>query len=136
MVVESRRFVAIDLILKMAEQATRTTSELIVCSSSEVFRSYMADLMDVIQDADIPIVAMGLYSNKIISVNTRDKARISHLTRLEKNEVLLTAVEAVVSIQPQALDTFLNILNKIESASVDAIVQKMRSKLCENRIVY
>ena len=119
----------------MAKQTTKTTSKL-MCSPSNVFRSYMADLMVIIQDADIPIVAMGLYSNKIISENTRDKARISHRTKLEKNEDLLTAVEAVVSVQPQALDTFLNILNKIESASVDKIVQEMCNKLCENRIVH
>ena len=83
--------------------------------------------MEAIQSADIPMVAVKLYSKEIISENTRDKVFLPILTKLEKNGILLTAVEDAIKTQPHVLVTLLEILNEFKPA--DLIAQKMRQQL-------
>ena len=97
------------------------------CSAGKVFRVYMEKLMEAIQSADIPMVTVKLYSKEIISENTRDKVLLPNLTKLEKNGILLTAVEDAIKTQPQVLLTLLDILNEFKPA--DLIAQEMRQQL-------
>ena len=83
--------------------------------------------MEAIQSADIPMVAVKLYSKEIISENTRDKVFLPILTKLEKNGILLTAVEDAIKTQPQVLLALLDILNEFKPA--DLIAQKIRQQL-------
>ena len=83
--------------------------------------------MEAIQSADIPMVAVKLYSKEIISENTRDKVFLPILTKLDKNGILLTAVEDAIKTQPQVLVTLLDILNEFKPA--DLIAQEMHQKL-------
>ena len=109
----------------MADRATNSTE--LKCSASKVFRVYMEKLMEAIQHADITMVTMKLYSNEIISENTRDKVLLPNQTKLEKNGIILRAVEDAIKKQPQVLLTLLDILNEFKPA--DLIAQEMRQKL-------
>ena len=111
----------------MADHERVINSNKLKCSASKVFRAYMEKLMEAIQLADIPIVTVKLYSKEIISENTRDKILLSNLTKLEKNGILLTAVEDAIKAQPQVLLTLLDILNEFKPA--DLIAQEMRQQL-------
>ena len=112
----------------MANQERATNSNKLKCSAGKVFRVYMEKLMEAIQSADIPMVAVKLYSKEVISENTRDKVLLPNLTKLEKNWILLTAVEDAIKTQPQMLLTLLEILNEFKPA--DLIAQEMRQQLC------
>ena len=111
----------------MADHERATNSNKPKCSAGKVFRVYMEKLMEAIQSADIPMVAVKLYSKEIISENTRDKVFLPILTKLEKNGILLTAVEDAIKTQPQALLTLLDILNEFKPA--DLIAQEMCQQL-------
>ena len=112
----------------MDERATASTGAELKCSASKVFRVYMEKLMEAIQSADIPMVTVKLYSKEIISENTRDKVLLPNLTKLDKNGILLTAVEDAIKAQPQVLVTLLDVLNEFKPA--DLIAQEMRQQLC------
>ena len=112
----------------MAERATASTSTELKCSASKVFRVYMGKLMEAIQSADIPMVTVKLYSKEVISErSTRDKVLLPNLIKLEKNGILLTAVEDAIKMQPQVLLTLMDILNEFKPA--DLIAQEMHQKL-------
>ena len=111
----------------MADHERATNSTKLKCSAGKMFRVYMEKLMEAIQSADIPMVTVKLYSKEIISENTRDKVLHSNLTKLEKNGILLTAVEGAIKTQPQVVVTLLDILNEFKPA--DLIAQEMRQKL-------
>ena len=98
----------------MAQRVCEETAER--CSASAVLRAYMRDLVDArsIHDAEIPAITMKLYSSKVISKDTRDRAGLSNLIATEKTSCLLEALECAVTTQPHVLDTFLNILEQFQ----------------------
>ena len=116
----------------MAERATASTGKELKCSASKVFRVYMDKLMVAMQLV-MPHVVMELFSKEIISEGTRDKVLFLNLTTLEKNAILLTAVEDAIKTQPQVLFTLLDILNKDNLNALVGltamIAQEMRQQL-------
>ena len=99
------------------------------CSASAVLRAYMGDLVDAIHDAEIPAITMKLYSSKVISRDTRDRAGLSSLIATEKTSCLLKALESAVTTQPQVLYTFLDILDQYRQSAVHVIAKKIRDRL-------
>ena len=92
-----------------------------------MLRAYMGELVDAIQDAEIPAITMKLYSRKVISKDTKDRVRLPSLIATEKTSCLLDALESAVTTQSQVLDTFLDILDQYRPAAV--IAKKMRDRL-------
>ena len=91
----------------MAQRAGENVVTAKRCSASAVLRAYMGDLVDAIQDAEIPAITMKLYSSNVISKDTKDRVRLPGLIATEKTSCLLDALEGAVKIRPQVLDTFL-----------------------------
>ena len=116
----------------MAQRACEETAER--CSASALLHAYMRDLVDAIQDAEIPAITMKLYSSKVISRDTQDRVDLSSLIATEKTLCLLKALESAVTTQPQVLDTFLDILDQYRPSAV--IAKKMRDRLRKCSVVY
>ena len=88
------------------------------------FREHYYRLMQAIQD---PLsLAAQLYSQGIIASAVKEQMSVLGLSRLEKNNVLLNAVEMQIQTDPSVLHIFLATLN--EDPSVQSLVESMQSK--------
>ena len=96
------------------------------CSARAVFRAHMEELTRAIPDAEILRVALGLYAKEIISENTRDKINLPNQTQIEKNALLLQAIEQDVS-SPGVLDALMDILDEVGPGA--HVAQVMRAEL-------
>ena len=67
-----------------------------------------------------------LFSRGIITSVVKEKVTVSALTRLEKNDALLTAVLGKIRTDPRMFYEFLSILK--EDLSMKSLVESMESK--------
>ena len=81
----------------------------------DAFRKHSADLLTVIQDAEV--LAWELYAENIISVAVRDAANNMMHERGKRTSDLLAAVESKIKVNPGAFDVFLSVLAKRPSMS-------------------
>ena len=91
-------------------------------TATEVFRSYEGELMTAIPEPDF--VAMDLFSQGIMSVETRDKVHLPGQTNGQKNIIILKAVEGAIT--QEVLEKLLTVLDKYPPA--DIIANKMRGE--------
>ena len=90
------------------------------------FREHYDSLYHAIQD---PLsLANRLFSQGIIALTVQEQMGVSRLSRLEKNNVLLGAIEMQIHTNPSTLSMFLSILN--EDPSVQSLGENMRGKQC------
>ena len=88
------------------------------------FREHYYRLMQAIQD---PLsLAAQLYSQGIIASAVKEQMSMLGLSRLEKNNVLLNAVEMQIQTDSSVLHIFLATLN--EDHSMQSLVESMQSK--------
>ena len=74
-------------------------------AEQQAFREVYAELMEAIQD---PVyLAANLYSAEIIPVSVRTEMTTPGVSRFEKNEKLLTAVESQIKTTPKKFARFL-----------------------------
>ena len=88
------------------------------------FREHYGRLYRGIQD---PLsLAAQLFSKGIISSAVKEHMAILGVSRLEKNDALLSAVEKQIQLDPQTFQVFLSALN--EDPSMQLLVESMQSK--------
>ena len=73
-----------------------------------VFKEYYSDLQWAIQSPGV--FACNLYSKGIIDEEVRDRAQLLSITCVERNQILLSAVEQAIKTHPQHFQQFLDIL--------------------------
>ena len=101
-----------------------TTHERQASREYSIFRDHYDSLYHTIQD---PLsLATWLFSQGMISSAVKERMAVLSLTRLEKNNVLLSAVEMQIQAVPQAFHEFLSALN--EDLSMHPLVESMQSK--------
>ena len=89
-----------------------------------IFREHYDRLYYAIQD---PLsLAIRLYSTGIISSAVKEQMAVMNLSRLEKSNALLSAVEMQIQAVPQAFHVFLLALS--EEPSTHSLVESMQSK--------
>ena len=89
----------------------------------EAFREAYAELMEAIQD---PVyLAANLYSAGIIPLPVRAEMTTPGVSRFEKNEKLLTAVESRIKANPQNFILFLSVLSR--DSSLKTLVEKLHN---------
>ena len=90
------------------------------------FREHYDSLYHAIQD---PLsLANRLFTQGIIALAVKEQMSVSPLSRLEKNNALLGAIDMQIRTNPSTLNTLLSILN--EDSSVQSLVKNMRGKQC------
>lgn len=95
-------------------------------SEYRTFREYYDSLYHAIQD---PLsLANRFFAKGIIALAVREQMSVSTLSRLEKNNALLGAIDMQIRTNPSTLNTLLSILN--EDPSVQSVVKNMRGKQC------
>ena len=97
------------------------------------FREHYDRLYHAIQD---PLsLATRLFSQGIIASAVKEQMSVLGLSRLEKNNVLLNAVEMQIQTDPSVLHVFLETLN--EDTSMQSLVESMQSKclMCKNELL-
>lgn len=72
---------------------------------ARVLKSNYKELVNGIQNADA--LAAALYTSEIIATNIRDKVHAANVV-IDKNEILLKAIQATVSTSPDAYEVFRN----------------------------
>ena len=77
-------------------------------SSVELLKKHYRDLVGSIQDA--ASLAGSLYSRGVISRHVRDEIQERDLTTQRRNEVLINAVEAQVTLCPSVYQVFMEVL--------------------------
>ena len=101
-----------------------TTHERQESPEYSIFREYYDQLYHTVQD---PLsLATCLFSKGMISSAVREQMAVLSLSRLEKNNALLSAVEMQIQAVPQAFHVFLSALN--EDPSMQSLVENMQSK--------
>ena len=89
------------------------------------FREHYYRLVQAIQD---PLsLAAQLFSQGIITSAVKEQMIVSALTRLEKNSLLLSAVEGQIQTDPRVLHVFLSTLN--EDSSMQSVVKSMQGMI-------
>ena len=89
------------------------------------FREHYYRLVQAIQD---PLsLAAQLFSQDIITSAVKEQMIVSALTRLEKNSLLLSAVEGQIQTDPRVLHVFLSTLN--EDTSMQSVVKSMQGMI-------
>ena len=95
-------------------------------TAKEVFRNHYGDLYALLTKLDsILALAVQLYSKELITEGAYDKIRDK--TGCDKAESILHALKATISIRPQSLRTFIEILKGNDALKViaDNMVQKL-----------
>ena len=101
-----------------------TNSQTQETSEYHTFREHYYRLIRTIQD---PLsLAAQLYSQGIIASAVKEQMSMLGLSRLEKNNVLLNAVEMQIQTDPSVLHVLLATLN--EDSSMQSLVESMQSK--------
>ena len=89
------------------------------------FREHYSSLYHAIQD---PLsLATRLFARNIISSAVKGKMNIVGLSTLEKNSLLLSAVEGQIHTDPRVLHVFLSTLN--EDTSMQSVVKSMQGMI-------
>ena len=89
-----------------------------------IFREHYSRLYNAVQD---PLsLATQLFSQGIITSVVKEQISVPTLTRLEKNNALLSAVEVQVRTSPSMYHTFLSALK--EDPSMQSLMESMKSK--------
>ena len=101
--------------------ATLESPEIPEC---RVFREHYNRLVQSIQDP-LPL-ATRLFSKGVIISAVKEKISVLGLSTLEKNDVLLTAVEKQIQLDPETFHVFVSALN--EDPSMQLLVESMQSK--------
>ena len=97
------------------------------------FREHYDRLYHAIQD---PLsLAARLFSQGIIPSAVKEQMSMLGVSRLEKNNVLLSAVEMKIQTDPSVLQVFLPTLN--EDPSMLSLAESMQSKclMCKNELL-
>ena len=90
-----------------------------------LFRKSYDRLYHAVQD---PLsLAAGLYSQGIITSAVKEQMSMLGLSRLEKNNVLLSAVEMQIRTDPRVFHVFLSTLN--EDTSMKSLVKSMQGMI-------
>ena len=96
-------------------------------AEQQAFREVYAELMEAIQD---PVyLAANLYSAGIIPVSVRTEMTTPGVSRFEKNDKLLTAVESQIKATPQKFARFLSVLSR--DPSMEPLVEKLQNTYSE-----
>ena len=91
------------------------------------FRETYGELMEAIQD---PVyLAANLYSAGLIQLAVRAEMTTPGVSRFEKNEKLLTAVESQIRATPSKFARFLNVLSR--DLSMEPLVEKLQNAYSE-----
>ena len=99
-----------------------TNSQLQETPEYHTFREHYYRLVQAIQD---PLsLAAQLFSQGTITSAVKEQMIVSALTRLEKNSLLLSAVEGQIQTDPRVLHVFLSTLN--EDTSMQSVVKSMQ----------
>ena len=101
--------------------ATLESPEIPEC---RVFREHYNRLVQSIQEP-LPL-ATRLFSEGVIISAVKEKMSVMGLFTLEKNDVLLTAVEKQIQLDPETFHVFVSALN--EDPSMQSLVESMQSK--------
>ena len=92
-------------------------------AEQQAFREAYAELMEAIQN---PVyLAANLYSAGIIPLSVRMEMTTPGVSRFEKNEKLLTAVESQIKATPQKFAKFLSVLSG--DSSMEPLVEKLQN---------
>ena len=98
-------------------------------AEQQAFRDAYAELLEAIQ---VPVyLAANLYSARIIPRGVRIEMTTPGVSRLEKNEKLLTAVESQIKATPKKFETFLSVLSG--DSSMEPLVEKLENAYSEAR---
>ena len=93
----------------------------------QAFREAYAELMEAIQD---PVyLAANLYSADLIQLAIREEMTTHGVSRFEKNEKLLTAVESQIKATPPKFAMFLSVLSR--DSSMEPLVEKLQNAYSE-----
>ena len=81
-------------------------------AASEAFRKCSADLIRVIQDQDLLVLAWELYSVDVVSASVVEGLNASGLSPVEKKTKLLTAIRNKIDVDPTKFQNLLQALRK------------------------
>lgn len=91
----------------------------------QAFRKVYGELVEAIQD---PVyLAANLYSAGLIPLAVRAEMTTPGVSRFEKNEKLLTAVESQIKVNPHNYIRFLSVLSR--DSSLEPLVEKLQNAL-------
>ena len=93
----------------------------------QAFRKVYGELVEAIQD---PVhLAGNLYSAGLIQMAVRTEMTTLGVSRIDKNEKLLTAVESQIKATPQEFARFLSVLSR--DSSMEPLVEKLQNAYSE-----
>ena len=81
-------------------------------AASEAFRKCSADLIRVIQDPDLLVLAWELYSADVVSASVVEGLNAGGLSPVEKKTKLLSAVGNKIDVDPTKFKNLLQALRK------------------------
>ena len=81
-------------------------------AASEAFRKCSADLIRVIQDTDLLMLAWDLYSADVVSASVVEGLNVGGLSLVEKKTKLLNAVRSKIDLDPTKFENLLQVLRK------------------------
>lgn len=91
----------------------------------QAFRKVYGELVEAIQD---PVyLAANLYSAGLIPLAVRAEMTTPGVSRFEKNEKLLTAVESQIKVNPHNYIRFLSVLSR--DSSLKPLIEKLQNAL-------
>ena len=89
-----------------------------------IFREYYDRLVTAIQDP--LLLATRLFARSIIDSTVKEQMSVLGLSRVHKNNALLSAVEMQIGTSQRTFDVFLSALK--EDSSMQSLVESMQSK--------
>ena len=94
-----------------------------VAPEQQAFREVYVELLEAIQD---PVhLAANLYSAGMLQLAVRAEMTTLGVSRFEKNEKLLTAVESQIKTTPQKFTRFLSVLSR--DSDMKPLVEKLQN---------
>ena len=81
-------------------------------AASEAFRKCSADLIRVIQDPDLLVLAWELYSTDVVSASVVEWLNAGGLSPVAKKTKLLNAVRSKIDVDPTKFENLLQALRK------------------------
>ena len=94
-----------------------------VAPEQQAFRQVYVELLEAIQE---PVyLAANLYSAGMLPLAVRAEMTTPGVSRFEKNEKLLTAVESQIKTTPQKFARFLSVLSR--DSSMESLVEKLQN---------
>lgn len=94
-------------------------------AEQQAFRHHSATLLCAVDSPDQ--LAWQLFSAGLISSPVRDQALVPMLSAMQKNGILLSAVESKIKVEPAVFHRFVELLQRTGNSTLAAMGMKMKA---------